>query len=222
MLNEDFFGRIAIVLVLTVLTMFSAIPLFTYFRGDASASSLALVTRAAATVLLSLQVLMTVSRLPPKGTALGIGPRVTSVAGTFLILVAMLLTPALESEAAQVVALCLIFIGTVSSIFCLYWLGRSFSIMATARRLVTTGPYAIVRHPLYVCEATFVLGMIISHFSVLMVVLGIVQFLLQYRRAKNEETVLRQTFPEYDEYARRIPMLLPRLLGAGMPVPGRR
>ncbi|PBC19622.1 MULTISPECIES: isoprenylcysteine carboxylmethyltransferase family protein [unclassified Mesorhizobium] len=214
MLNEDFLGRIAIVCIMTVLAVLSAIPLFAYFHQNASGNSLAVVNQVLATVMSGLQVFLTIGRLPPKGTAQGIEPRVTSVAGTFLIIVAMFVTPALESEAVQMAALCLIFIGMVGSVFCLYWLGRSFSIMATARQLVTSGPYSIVRHPLYICEATFVLGMILSHLSVLMAALGAVQFLLQYRRARNEEGILRQTFPEYDEYARRVPMLLPRLFHA--------
>ncbi|TPK85493.1 isoprenylcysteine carboxylmethyltransferase family protein [Mesorhizobium sp. B2-4-17] len=217
MLNEDFFGRIAIIFAMTVLATSSAMPLLLYFRQDTSASSLAIVTQLASTVFLSLQLVMTIVRLPPKGTAQGIEPRVTSVAGTFLILLALNLTPALQNEAAQVTALCLVFIGTASSIFCLYWLGRSFSLMATARRLVTTGPYSIVRHPLYICEGVFVLGMILSHFSMLMVALGAVQFFLQYRRARNEESILQQTFPEYDDYTRRVPMLLPRFLGGAIP-----
>lgn len=216
MLNEDFFGRIAIVLVMAVLAMSGAIPLLLYFHQGTSASSLAVVTQLASTVFLLLQLLMTITRLPPKGTAQGIEPRVISVAGTFLILLALLLTPALQNKAVQVIALCLVFIGTASSTFCLYWLGRSFSLMATARRLVTTGPYSIVRHPLYICEAVFVVGMIISHFSAKMTALGALQFLLQYRRALNEEGILRQTFPEYDEYARRVPMLLPRFFRAGL------
>ncbi|RVD65132.1 isoprenylcysteine carboxylmethyltransferase family protein, partial [Mesorhizobium sp. M7A.F.Ca.ET.027.03.2.1] len=92
-----------------------------------------------------------------------------------------------------------------------YWLGRTFSIMATARKLVTSGPYAVVRHPLYICEAIFVSGVIISHLSALMVALGALQFLLQYRRARNEESILRQTFPDYEAYERTTPMLIPSL-----------
>ncbi|AEH87120.1 methyltransferase family protein [Mesorhizobium opportunistum] len=220
MLTEDFAGRVAIVVVVAVLATFSAIPLLIHFQQDTSASSLAVVTRTATVVFMLLQLIMTISRLPPKGTARGLESRVTSITGTFLILVAAFLTPALDSETVQVAALCLIFIGTVSSIFCLYWLGRSFSIMATARKLVTSGPYSVVRHPLYVCEAVFVFGIIISHFSALMVALGMLQFLLQYRRARNEEAVLRQTFPEYADYARHVPMLLPRFLGGAIPNPG--
>ncbi|WP_027055015.1 methyltransferase family protein [Mesorhizobium erdmanii] len=220
MLTEDFFGRAAIVFIMTILAVLSAITLFSYFYQSAPGNSLAIVNQVLATVLSALQVFLTVRRLPPKGTAQGIEPRVTSVVGTFLVVVAMFLTPALQNETVQMVALGLIFIGMVSSVFCLYWLGRSFSIMATARQLVTSGPYSIVRHPLYICEATFVLGMILSHFSVVMVAIGVVQFILQYRRARNEEAILRETFAEYNEYARRVPMLFPRFLRAEVPAPG--
>ncbi|WP_322417896.1 methyltransferase family protein [Mesorhizobium huakuii] len=220
MLNEDFFGRVAIIFVMTVMATSSAIPLLHYFRQDTSESSLAIVTQLASTVFLLLLLVMTITRLPPKGTARGIEPRVTSVAGTFMILLALNLTPELQNEAVQVTALCLVLIGTASSIFCLYWLGRSFALMATARRLVTTGPYAIVRHPLYICEAIFVIGMILSHLSLLMVALGAFQFVLQYRRARNEEAILRKTFPEYDDYARRVPMLLPQFFDKAIPNSG--
>ncbi|RUZ00688.1 MULTISPECIES: isoprenylcysteine carboxylmethyltransferase family protein [unclassified Mesorhizobium] len=220
MLSEDFFGRIAIIFVMTVLVTSGAIPLFLYFRQGTSAGSLAVVTQLASTAFLLLQLVMTIIRLPPKGTAQGIEPRITSVAGTFMVLLALTLTPALKNEAVQVTALGLVLIGTASSIFCLYWLGRSFSLMATARRLVTTGPYSIVRHPLYICEAVFVLGMILSHFSMLMVGLGAFQFFLQYRRARNEESILEKTFPKYGDYARRVPMILPGFLGGAIPDPG--
>ena len=210
MLTEDFLGQIVIVIVMTVLLIFSGAPLLGYLYQDVSVNTLAIITQVAATIFLALQLVMTVGRIPPKGTASGIEPRITSVAGAFLILAAMFLTPAVDSESIQMTSLSFIFIGTLGSILCLYWLGRSFSIMATARRLVTTGPYSIVRHPLYVCEAVFVTGLIISHFSTMMAALGLLQFLLQFRRAKYEEAILRQTFPEYEEYARRVPMLIPR------------
>lgn len=167
-------------------------------------------TQIASTIFICLQLFMTVVRLPSKGAAGGIGPRVASVGGAFVMLIAIFLTPTFDNAGVQLLALCLVFAGTVSSIICLYWLGRSFSIMATARRLVTTGPYAVIRHPLYVCEAVFVLGVVISHLSVAMIVIGALQFVLQYLRVRSEEGILRQVFPEYDEYARHVPMLVPR------------
>jgi len=38
-----------------------------------------------------------------------------------------------------------------------------------------------------------------------------VQWLFQLRRMTNEETVLRAAFPEYADYARRTPKVVPRL-----------
>ncbi|MBZ9734405.1 isoprenylcysteine carboxylmethyltransferase family protein [Mesorhizobium sp. CA18] len=200
----------AIVAVMTVLATLSAISLAEYFWSASYSITLAMVTQLSSVIFLLLQLFMTVARLPAQGTAKGIEPRVTSVAGTFLILVAMMLIPPVQSWWVQLSALCTILLGTSCSIFCISWLGRSFSLMATARRLVTSGPYSVVRHPLYICEAVFVLGIIISHFSWLMVALGFIQCIFQYRRATNEEAILRETFPEYDEYARRVPMLVPR------------
>ena len=39
--------------------------------------------------------------------------------------------------------------------------------------------------------------------------IGLIWLLLQIRRAQFEESVLRQTFREYEDYARRVPMLIP-------------
>jgi|MudIll2142460700_1097286.scaffolds.fasta_scaffold136017_2 protein-S-isoprenylcysteine O-methyltransferase Ste14 len=78
-------------------------------------------------------------------------------------------------------------------------------------RLVTSGPYAIVRHPMY-------LGIFVAAFGSLMLyqtwttVFLIVIALIVVRRALREEEVLAKTFgAEWLEYRRRVPMLFPRL-----------
>ncbi|TAG23630.1 MAG: isoprenylcysteine carboxylmethyltransferase family protein [Rhodobacterales bacterium] len=104
-----------------------------------------------------------------------------------------------------------IIVGTLLSAWCLYQLGKSFSMMAVSRELKTQGSYSIVRHPLYGAEVVMILGFILSHGSVLAFGVGAIWLLLQIRRAQYEESVLRKTFPEYADYARRVPMLIPGL-----------
>ena len=84
--------------------------------------------------------------------------------------------------------------------------------MATARELVTEGPYKIIRHPLYGAEVITIVGVTIGHWSASAALLGLVWLALQIRRAQNEERVLRASFPEYGDYARRVPMLMPGFL----------
>jgi protein-S-isoprenylcysteine O-methyltransferase Ste14 len=91
----------------------------------------------------------------------------------------------------------------------LSWLGKAFSIMAEARRLVTHGPYRYVRHPLYVCEEIAVIGIFIQVMSPMALMIFVLHAVCQIRRMLNEERVLQAAFPEYENYARRTPRLIP-------------
>lgn len=102
-------------------------------------------------------------------------------------------------------------VGLLTSVYCLAWLGRSFAIMATARKLVTGGPYSIVRNPLYACEMLTISGIVIANFSLLAVLFGLATLLLLCVRAIYEERILAATFPEYAEYAKHVPRIFPRI-----------
>ena len=97
------------------------------------------------------------------------------------------------------------------SIVALAHLGRSFSLMAEARRLVTTGPYSIVRHPLYLFEEIASLGILLQFFSVYTALIFVLHILIQLQRMKNEETVLEKAFPEYQLYKARTARVIPKL-----------
>ncbi|ESZ38741.1 sodium:proton antiporter [Mesorhizobium sp. L2C066B000] len=176
----------------------------------------------AALGFLVLIVATTVARLPPVKTAQGLEPRISALIGCFATATLIAVPSAQILPQLQLVADLITVVGFALCIWCLWWLGRSFSILAQARRLVTAGPYQIVRHPLYVCEAIGLLGIIVGNPTWITVVVGTVALTFQYRRMVNEEKVLRAAFPEYQEYAQRVPMLVPRLSGAALPVSGPR
>ena len=160
---------------------------------------------------ISLIVWMTVTRSPAKEAASGFEARFSAFMGTFILMGLIAVPHAEISEGRLAIATWLIIAGSAGSIWCLWWLGRAFSVMATARELVTAGPYSHVRHPLYTAEALTVIGVVLLNGSFLAVIFGVLQFYFQYRRMLNEETVLSRVFPEYADYKTRTPMVLPHL-----------
>jgi hypothetical protein len=87
--------------------------------------------------------------------------------------------------------------------------------------LTTTGPYAYTRNPLYLGSMLIAFGFaaasarwqILAALAVLFATIYIPTIL-------NEEAYLRANFEGFDEYARRVPRLLPRLSGAAREAAG--
>ncbi len=154
---------------------------------------------------------LAVLRLPPVRKARGLLPRAAAMAGSFLLTLLAQLPRATDlPPALGMASLCLLLVGNTLTAFSVLHLGRSFSILPEARRLVTSGPYAVVRHPLYVAEAAAAAGSFLMYLSWPAVALCALQTLFQLARVHYEEAVLRATFPEYADYARRVPRFLPR------------
>jgi len=158
---------------------------------------------------LVLLVVLTTTRLRPNRTAEGWEPRISALIGSFLSFALVALPPADLGPAWRAAGVVLIAVGMVLSILVLARLGRSFSIVPQARRLVTTGPYAYVRHPLYLCEEIAIIGVAVVHFSALAVLILVIQWIFQLRRMANEERLLQTHFPEYASYAAVTPRITP-------------
>ncbi len=79
-------------------------------------------------------------------------------------------------------------------------------------QLATSGPYAYTRNPLYLGSLILAIGFALASRS-WWIVLGIILlfFVIYVPVIRGEEVFLRQRFPEFDEYARRVPVLLPRV-----------
>jgi len=149
-------------------------------------------------------------RLQPVSRFPGLFPTVAALVGGFLMLALLFLAPREDLPLwAQILSCALVLIGNGFAVFILSQLGRSFSILPESRRLVTTGAYSIVRHPLYLAEAIAALGVVIIFLSPLAFVILIAQLAAQLVRMDYEEKILVEHFPEYAAYAKRTKRLIP-------------
>ncbi|MDR3531569.1 MAG: isoprenylcysteine carboxylmethyltransferase family protein, partial [Rhodopila sp.] len=113
------------------------------------------------------------------------------------------------SDTGRLVATALILSGNVLTIAVIWCLGRSFSFVPEARRLVTAGPYSVIRHPLYVAEEVMFAGTTLLYLSPVTLALLALHFGVQVQRMLYEEDVLSRAFPEYASYSRRTWRVVP-------------
>jgi protein-S-isoprenylcysteine O-methyltransferase Ste14 len=213
----DFISRIVPSSFFLLVVLLKVVDLYVFLKDHAAAGNNTeflkfltdVVSKSSIICFLGLMSILFLIRLEPIEKARGIVPRVTAIAGTFFV---SLITffPRVNLTIVQtaiVTSICLV--GTAMSIFVLTHLGRSYSLMAEARRLVTTGPYGIIRHPLYVTEELALFGILIQFLSFSTLLIFLVHVLIQFQRMKNEEAVLEKAFPEYQAYKSSTARLIP-------------
>ena len=121
-------------------------------------------------------------------------------------------TPAMILRALVVLALmlCAVWLFDSSS----RTMGKNWSLVARTRsdhNLVQTGPFALVRHPIYVALFLFMVAMAIAygHTGNLLIAVPVFAF-GTWMRIRHEERLLRDMFGgEYDAYAARVKRFVP-------------
>jgi protein-S-isoprenylcysteine O-methyltransferase Ste14 len=167
--------------------------------------------RVAGVIFLSVIVFLSVSRHRPLSKYSSWNPKITALLGT-LFTYLILLTPRSPTDALwDSVSTVLILIGTTVAILALLDLGRSMSIMPEARKLVTSGLYMRIRHPLYLAEEIAVLGFCLQFRTWQAAPILIVHLYFQIRRMDWEEGILAEAFPGYAEYKQCTSRLIPGL-----------
>ncbi|MDD5449803.1 MAG: isoprenylcysteine carboxylmethyltransferase family protein [Candidatus Omnitrophica bacterium] len=79
-----------------------------------------------------------------------------------------------------------------------------------SEKLTTSGPYAFVRHPLYLGTMFLVIGFIvILNLRFIGALFFIIIAAIYYRTVKKEEGMLRSRFAEYLDYSKKVPALFP-------------
>jgi protein-S-isoprenylcysteine O-methyltransferase Ste14 len=166
-------------------TAFCAIPTILYLtRPRPKARDGRLIVRGAAFAGTLMQLLV--------GTFLGAGPLLYAL-------------PPMFGSVSVVVSI----VSFTGALWSLAYLRRSLSIIPEARRLTTTGPYAVVRHPLYLFEIMAAVGALAAMPGLISALSLLVFVGMQMVRAGYEEQLLASTFAEYADYARRTRRLIP-------------
>ncbi|WP_404333405.1 methyltransferase family protein [Sphingomonas sp. MMS12-HWE2-04] len=138
--------------------------------------------------------------------AVGVGPIVATLAPG---------SPAGLAQAALVLALMGLTIGLFAA--AAHAMGHNWSIVARTRSdhaLVTWGPFALVRHPIYVALFAMLLAMALAFGHLRGLVPGVPLYWIgTWLRVAEEERLLRLRFgPTYDAYAARVKRFVPGLL----------
>lgn len=79
--------------------------------------------------------------------------------------------------------------------------------------LATSGPYGYTRNPLYLGSLLIGIGFAVAARSWWVgVALAVMFFAIYVPVIRGEEKFLREKFPEFEEYTRRVPRMLPRIM----------
>jgi protein-S-isoprenylcysteine O-methyltransferase Ste14 len=153
------------------------------------------------------------TRLPARGTDHRFAVVFVAFTGTFSAIGASFLPGGGRHEWLVLPGDILATAGLAYAVWGLAFLRRSFSIIPEARRLVTGGPYAFSRHPVYLGEIVTAIGINMATAGWLSA-LAVVYFVIcELLRMNWEEGVLARAFPsEYPAYAARVPRYAPNPL----------
>jgi hypothetical protein len=112
-----------------------------------------------------------------------------------------------------------ILIGGIIAAFGLFVRGAASGHLRKDQALATSGPYASTRNPLYLGSAFLAGGFALAGNAWWAGLLIVAYFtVFYYAVMRNEEEDLRKRFgATFDEYAARVPLFFPRLVGASRP-----
>ena len=145
---------------------------------------------------------------------MGLSPLSAVLIGLQFVLIGLIIWPFGPSQFGVLSWFCMI----AGIAFGLYVLAHNrignFNIrpeVKTAARLITSGLYRFVRHPMYSALLLFLLAWIVAAVSPMKFGLWISLLLVLSVKASYEEQLLRQHFSEYTEYANKTKRFIPLL-----------
>lgn len=111
----------------------------------------------------------------------------------------------------KLVGVCMMFTGLFIGLIANFYLGENFTPFVTPKKngkLITSGIYGIVRHPIYTAAIILAFGWTIYCGSILGFVLSIILIFVLDGKAKEEKLLIKK-FPEYAEYKSHVKKMIP-------------
>jgi protein-S-isoprenylcysteine O-methyltransferase Ste14 len=117
----------------------------------------------------------------------------------------------------EILAVTLTALGIALAIWARFYIGENWSSAVTIKvghQLIRTGPYALVRHPIYSGLLLAMIGTALARREPRGLLAFVLLWLGFWIKSRMEEGFMRKTFgPEYEEYSKSTGALLPRLRG---------
>ncbi|HSQ14762.1 MAG TPA: isoprenylcysteine carboxylmethyltransferase family protein [Candidatus Binatia bacterium] len=145
-------------------------------------------------------VILLVFRRPSQSVSRRPWDWIAGFAGSFFVL---LVRPMGEAPIADAAGFALQLFGTGFQLYGKVALGRSFGIVAANRGVVSSGPYRLIRHPIYLGYLVTHAGFLLSNPSVRNVAIYAAAYVFQFARIYAEERILAKD-GEYREYLRNV------------------
>lgn len=121
-----------------------------------------------------------------------------------ILLIRLLFAWSTPWNAQRYLGSALVIVGILFIVIARFQLGKSFSVKAEARELVTTGLYSKIRNPIYVFGGIMIAGALLIVQKPALWILFAVAIVAQAFRAHREAEVLEATFGDaYREYRKR-------------------
>jgi len=183
-----------------------------FLNGVYGSPALSVATIGCSSIYLSTTALILLTSRAPKARYHTILPNLLSVVSAFSVYAFGLLEPSEERYINLFIPLWFLLCGSGMAVMSLLYLGRAFSVTPQARRLVVRGPYAIIRHPMYLGNILTVCGLAMLIETWEAAVLMVLICGLQVVRSWYEDSLLEHEVLGYASYRTRVGAFLPKWL----------
>jgi protein-S-isoprenylcysteine O-methyltransferase Ste14 len=159
--------RVVVVPIFTFLMLMNVWGTYLFLGNDYHpdlTSTLYVVRQGLNTCFFLLIIVLFFARSRANATSRSLLARTLAYVGTFTPLLLIFFRDRKTENVPALFSICIMVCGLAFSLYSLKTLGRSIGIVPQARTLVRSGPYRLIRHPLYVGEIVTFGGIILANF----------------------------------------------------------